>query len=277
MTVVLGLLSACCAGTSDFLGGFASRHAPAVAVTAVSSAVGCLVAVIIAVVDGGSPTLTDLGWGALGGLGAAVGLLSIYSGYARARVSIAAPVAGVGAASLPIVVEIAVGNTSLSNRTAVGIALGLLAIALVSMGRSSGAGSTSQSLLYGLGGAVGLGLLLLCLGQTSEDGGLWPIVPARGVAFAVLASVLAVQRMPFTVPGSVARYVVGIGVLGAAANAFFIAATRVGSVSVAAVLVSMFPAVTVLWARFVFGEVLRAAQVAGLGLALIAVALIAAG
>ena len=68
-----------------------------------------------------------------------------------------------------------------------------------------------------------------------------------------------------------------LGLLGIAGNALFIAATRVGSTTVAAVVTSMFPAFTVLWAWKIFGERLRPVQLVGVALALVAVSLIALG
>ena len=74
-----------------------------------------------------------------------------------------------------------------------------------------------------------------------------------------------------------AVFVLALAVLVTAGNTFFLAATRVGSTSVAAVVTSLFPAVTVFWAWAVFRERLRAVQVVGLAAALVAVSLIALG
>ena len=71
--------------------------------------------------------------------------------------------------------------------------------------------------------------------------------------------------------------IIAIAVLITAGNTLFLAATRVGSTSVAAVLTSLFPAVTVFWAWMVFREPLRAIQLVGLAVAVVAVSLIAAG
>ena len=70
---------------------------------------------------------------------------------------------------------------------------------------------------------------------------------------------------------------VGIAALVTVGNAMFLTATRLGSTSVAAVLNSLFPTVTVFWAWLVFRERLRGVQMLGLGVALVAVALIASG
>ena len=276
MNIVLSLLSAFSAGTSDFLGGLASRRAPAVVVTMYSQAMGFVVAVAIAAAAGGEPTTADLWWGALGGLGGAAGLLSIYAGYASARVAIAAPVAGVGAAAIPVLFDVATGD-DLTATAGVGVVLGLVAIALVSMGRSDAQGTVRQSLLYGLGGAFGLAFLLLCVGQASDDGGVWTVAPTRLPGCLVLLIGVLMRGAPRRFPRVVWHQWVGIGVLGTGANALFGADTRLGALSTAAVLVSMFPAVTVLWALAVFGEKLRPLQVVGLGVALLAVGLLAAG
>ena len=153
----------------------------------------------------------------------------------------------------------------------------LLAIGLVSIGRSDQRGTIGASLLYGLGGAIGIGMLLLCLSRTSDDSGLWPVVAARGSGFAALAVVIAATSVRAAVPRPVVPHIIAIAVLITAGNTMFLAATRVGSTSVAAVLTSLFPAVTVFWAWIVFREPLRAIQLVGLAVALVAVSLIAAG
>ena len=246
-------------------------------VTASSTLVGFGMALVAALLVVGEIRGTDLAWGALGGVGVAAGLVALYAGYARARVSVAAPVAGVGAAALPVIVEWLLGDSDLSARATAGILLGLVAIGLVSIARSDQRGSIGSSLLYGLGGAAGIGLLLLCLSRTSESGGLWPIVAARGSGFVVLALVIGTRGISRSVSRDVWPHVIAIAALITAGNALFLTATRVGSTSVAAVLTSLFTAVTVFWAWLVFREKLRRVQVLGLGVALAAVALIAAG
>ena len=276
VTVFLSLMAALSVGTSDFLGGLAARRADSRVVTAGSNLIGFGLVLVVALIVGGDVGARDLGWGLLGGAAVSFGLVALYLGYARARVSIAAPVAGVGAAALPVVVTTTFGDESLAGRAMVGVVIGLVSIALVSMGRSEGQGTVAASLLYGLGGAVGIGLLFLCLAETSEDSELWPIVAARLGGFAAIALVLLATRTPVVLPRVSITPVVGIAVLITAGNTLFLAATRNGSTAVAAVVTSLFPAVTVFWAWVACRERLRVVQMVGLGLALLAVALIAA-
>ena len=62
-----------------------------------------------------------------------------------------------------------------------------------------------------------------------------------------------------------------------AANISFLLASRLGLLSLTAAVSSLYPAATVALARVVLSERLRGRQVAGLLLALVAVALIAVG
>lgn len=269
-------MAALSVGTSDFLGGLASRRADSRVVTAGSNLIGFALVLVVAVIVGGDVRAEDLGWGLLGGAAVSFGLVALYLGYARARVSIAAPVAGVGAAALPVLVTTTFGEEVLGGRASVGVILGLVSIAFVSMGKSEEQGSIGSSVLYGLGGAVGIGLLFLCLAETSEDSELWPIVAARLGGFAAVTLVLVASRASWSMPRATMTPVVGIAVLITAGNTLFLAATRNGSTAVAAVVTSLFPAVTVFWAWIVFRERLRPVQMVGLGLALVAVSLIAA-
>ena len=170
-----------------------------------------------------------------------------------------------GAAALPVIVASLFGDDALSPIATAGVLLGLLAIGLVSMARSEQRGSVGSSVLYGLGGAAGVGMLLVCLANTAEDSGLWPIVAARGSGFVVLAVIIAAKRFPLSTSRGVWPHVIGIAALVTAGNALFLTAARLGSTSVAAVLASLFPAATVFWAWLVFRERLRKVQAAGTG------------
>ena len=67
------------------------------------------------------------------------------------------------------------------------------------------------------------------------------------------------------------------GVLGALATVCFLLATREGFLSVASVVTSLYPAVTVVLAASVLGEHVHRAQAAGLLMCALAVSLVAAG
>jgi uncharacterized membrane protein len=70
--------------------------------------------------------------------------------------------------------------------------------------------------------------------------------------------------------------ILAAALLDAGANAFYILATRAGMLGMAVVLTSLYPGVTVLLARVLLGERMRAVQRAGLCLAAIGVVLVTA-
>jgi drug/metabolite transporter (DMT)-like permease len=71
-----------------------------------------------------------------------------------------------------------------------------------------------------------------------------------------------------------AKIALGAGVVDMAANAFYLAATRLGPLSVMVTLTSLYPASTVILARVVLGERLNSWQVAGVVCALAAIVII---
>jgi drug/metabolite transporter (DMT)-like permease len=73
------------------------------------------------------------------------------------------------------------------------------------------------------------------------------------------------------------RLIAGAGLLDVAANLLYLLATREGLLSLVAVLTSLYPASTVVLARFVLNERLVPTQLAGLALAAAGVVMIALG
>ena len=103
MGLVLAFFSAIVYGCADFCGGKATRRAAATTVTCSSQLVGLAVlAVGVALVPADGPSLRVLGFGALGGLGGAVGIMLLYHGLAVGTMSIVSPVTAVTAAAVPL-------------------------------------------------------------------------------------------------------------------------------------------------------------------------------
>jgi drug/metabolite transporter (DMT)-like permease len=67
------------------------------------------------------------------------------------------------------------------------------------------------------------------------------------------------------------------GLIGAPATILYVVATHRGLLAIAAVISSLYPAVTIMLARVLLGERLTAVRLAGLALAAAAVTLIAVG
>jgi len=159
-----------------------------------------------------------------------------------------------------------------------GIALAVVAVALLSGGRPrSGARLRGTSLLMALGSGVGFGVFYIALAHTSAEAGLWPLVAARVASVTAFSGALGVRRERPSRGNGGLSLMIATGVFDVTANALYVIAVHRGLLSIVAVLVSLYPASTVLCSLVFLGERLRALQVAGVALALGAVALITAG
>ena len=90
-------------------------------------------------------------------------------------------------------------------------------------------------------------------------------------AVATRARMLRWRRDPVA-----ALMALGSGVVDAVANVFYVLAIRQGLFSLAVVITSLYPAMTVLLARVVLGERMRGVQQAGLVLAALGIVLVTA-
>ncbi len=277
IAVLLALSGAVSYGVSDFIGGLVSRRT-AVWPVAVLSCCGSLIgAFVLALLDPGAPTAADLAWGAVGGIGAGAGTAFLYRGLAGGRMGVVAPVSGVGATVIPVLIGVLAGE-----RPAALVWLGMLAavpgIWLVSREESLGAAAARGSgLLEGVLAGIGFGVLFAALGQVPAGGGLWPLCAAEATSvLTTLVAALALGGDPRP-RGGFEWWGLVSGLLAAAAGLSFLLATHHGLLSVSAVLVSLYPAFTVLLAALVLREHIHRAQAWGLGLCAVAVVLVAAG
>ena len=106
MTALLATAAAALFGTSDFLGGLASRRVAAVVATLVAQLVGLTIFVVISLVAPGAVlSRHDLILGVVAGVAGGTGVLSLYAGLATGRMSVVAPITAALSGSLPAVVS----------------------------------------------------------------------------------------------------------------------------------------------------------------------------
>jgi drug/metabolite transporter (DMT)-like permease len=128
-----------------------------------------------------------------------------------------------------------------------------------------------------VGSGVAFGLNFVLIHQAPVDAELWPLVFAR-LSASILVVVIAVMssnlRLPTGVPLKLA---VLAALLDTGANIAMLLALHASLLSLAGVLMSLYPAATVLLAIVVLRERVTRWQGVGMVLALAAVAMIAAG
>jgi drug/metabolite transporter (DMT)-like permease len=283
IAVVLALFGAASYGVSDFIGGLAGRRAGPWAVAAAGSLGGALSATVLAVVAAGDPGPSSLAWGAAAGIGNGAGTAFLYRGLSSGRMGVVAPVSGVLAVVMPVAVGVATGERP-GLLVWLGIVSAVPAIWLVARDprstRSAVAAASHPSPRDGLRDGVlaglGFGALFTCLGQVSAHAGFWPLVLNQVVSVAVIA-VVATALGTVWVPRGAAWGGSVAGLLGGLATMAFVVATHHGLLSVSAVLISLYPAFTILLAACVLHERVHRTQGVGLALCGAAVVLVALG
>jgi drug/metabolite transporter (DMT)-like permease len=217
-------------------------------------------------------------WSATSGIAVGLGLVLFYTAMTRAMISLVAPVAAVTGAVVPVVYALAAGERP-GAAAMVGIVLAVIAIGLVSLapdGSPAAAGARLGALPLAFAAGLLFGLFYVCLARVHEDAGMWPVAISRVSSTAmVIALALAVTRGIAVARGMAPRIAL-IGVLEVGAAVTVLLALHRGPVSVASVLASLYPVTTMLLAALVLHERLRGLQLAGVGLALVAVALVSA-
>ncbi len=280
-SILLAVFAAALYGSADFCGGLAARRGPVVPVMIFSQLAGLVpLLLILPLLPAAVAAPSDLLWGALGGCALAGGLTLLYHGLATGKMSVVAPVTAVFAVVVSALAGFAAGDR-LSGAAWSGVGLALAAIALVGQDGGSDHAEGERSAGRGLGGALLagalLGLFLIALKQTAPASGLWPLVPARLSAASLLALFALWKRPPLGGLKSAAPLIVYAGALDVSANVLYLLAARLGTLTAAATLTSLYPASTIILARMILGERLRPIQIAGLVAAAAGVALIGAG
>ncbi|MFQ5968016.1 MAG: EamA family transporter [Acidimicrobiia bacterium] len=275
MEIALSLLAAGFVGTADFLGGVASRRGHVFGVALWVQIVGVGALLIAAPFFEADPSAEDWLWGAVAGAGGGLGVLALYRGFAASRVGVVAPVSAVSAAALAVLFGVVVGDRP-ESLDWIGIFLGVIAIALVSRVPDDHPDRpVKPGLMFGLLAGLGFAVLYIAFSRTGADSGAWPLLSAR-VTGSIITLGLGWLTARHLLPDRTAwKAVVASGLCSVTGNFAFIAAAHIGLLAIVAVITSLYPAATVGLARIFFHERLSQSQLAGLALAIAAVAVIA--
>ncbi|WP_214108424.1 DMT family transporter [Acrocarpospora catenulata] len=276
MTAV-ALATACAVifGTADFFGGLATRRSRVLAVV-VCSQLGGLVLVLLAMPFlPGAASPASLLWGMAAGVAGGAGIVLFYRGLATGKMSVVAPITATTAMAVPVLFGLLMGERP-SPAALAGVALGLLAVTLVSREPGGGGGLSLGPVLNALASGAGFGGFFILLKLAPADAGLWPLLGARIASIGLVAALAFATRRSLRPAAGSLRVTITAGVLDMAANILFLLAAQRGMLILVTVLVSLYPASTLLLARYVLGERLSMTQIAGVGCALGAIALIAA-
>lgn len=275
--IALGLASSVAWGVSDFLGGLQSRRISALTVLLVSQPLGLVLALVVALSVGGDAlSARDAGIATGAGAAAVLALAAFYRAMALGSVSVVATIGALGVL-VPIAGGLAQGEQPAGVQGA-GAAAAIAGVVLVArepdpQWRAAGRTSIGLAALA----ALGFGTFFLALDATAGQQPAWTIVAARAGGVGTLLIAASYARPSMRIERSLLPALVAIGCFDVLANSLFAVATNHGLLALVSVAGSLYSAVTVLLARFVLGERLARPQRAGVGLALVGIALIAAG
>jgi len=266
-------------GTSDFLGGTASRRLAPIGVVAVSEAVGLAGPLGWAIVTGGlSAPAGYLGWALLAAVAGTTGIVAFYRALATGTMGVIAPIASLGVI-VPVVVGIAQGDRPSAVQGA-GIAVAVVGVVLAGGpelrvdGRSRAAAAVPLALA--VVAAVGFGLVFVALDHGARTSTVMTLVVMRATSVLLLVIVAGLTGFgQLRVGAADLPMLAVIGAFDVGANATFSVASRHGLLSLVAVLASLYPAVTAILARSIHKERLGQIQIVGVLAALAGVCLIA--
>ena len=221
------------------------------------------------------PAPLGLAWAGAAGVSGVIGVVAFYRALAVGAMGLVAPLAALIGAGMPLIAGLLPGDQPMVTDMA-GIGVALLAVVLVSRpaeDQGLGRGGLWLAVISG----VGFGGYFICMDQAASAGAetWWPIVASRLVATMLAVAAALVLRRLGAVRREASRLMVGAGIADVGGNAFFLMANAQGSVGIAAVIASQYPAVTVVLARLVLGERLARIHVAGIVLAFVGIVLIA--
>jgi drug/metabolite transporter (DMT)-like permease len=277
---VLALLAAGSFGVSDFVGGIASRRVTALRVVLVSTPVAMVLLGMLAVAAGGPVSADAVFWGVLGGVSQALGVWWFYAALGAGPISVVSPLAALVDAAVPVGVGVALGERP-GLIAAAGIALALVAVVLITREATDEDSRphrfTRTVAWLTVGSGLALGLNFVFLDRTPMEARLWPLLFARGAATVMVIIVAAASRELRPPSGTPLRLAFAVGVLDTGANVTMLLALHDELLSLAGVLISLYPAATVVLAIVVLRERVHRWQVAGMVLAMAAVVMITAG
>ena len=279
MASLLALFSSLLWGTSDFYGGKLSKKHPALAVTAVSQAIGLVIGVTIVLVST-SWIKPDLSWegyflpGVMAGSLGFIGLVAFYSGLATGRMGVVAPISAMSVL-IPITIAFINGEQPTSLQI-LGMSIALLG-AVCASGPEIKGGLAVRPIILAVIAACGFGGAVTFIAKGSTTSAIMTMTTMRLTTFIVALFFFIRFRSVGGLSKKDLPILILIGGADFAGNLLLGVATTKGLVSVAVVLGALYPIITALLAYKFLNEILHKIQYLGIAFAITGVAFISLG
>lgn len=283
MAALLALMSSLSWGVADFMGGLASRRVGSLRVLTVSyPAGGVLITAAALIVIPGQLSVASLWIGVAAGAVGAIAMGLLYAALSRGQMGIVSPITAVLSGAVPVVVGLLLGE-SLSTIAVIGMVVAAAAVVLVSRESGPHRKTPLSAIALAVGSGMAIGAYLSVLGTAADDSGIWVATIGRWVSSVLVAVALLISLRRAVGAAGTPRaafpwgMALAAGALDAMANAIFQLAAQRGLLAIVAVIGSLYPAATVVLARYLLHEHLSRLQLTGVALALFAAGALALG
>jgi drug/metabolite transporter (DMT)-like permease len=261
-------------GTSDFLGGYATRRANAFLFTTIVNVGGLLMMAIIAASSHAPfPSARSVTWVLAGGISGGASLAIFYRALSSGRMGLTAPVAAVLGAAIPTIFSMFTEGWPGPSRVA-GFFLAAVGLWLITRAED---GNTPQGIGFAVLAGIGFAGFYLCVRQAGDAPAVWIASFTRVGGLLATGSIVLLQRRFRDITAVGIRWAVVTGCVDSLGTVLFVRASQSGRLDEAVVLSSLYPAITVLLARVFLKEHFTRWKFVGLLAALASVPMIATG
>jgi drug/metabolite transporter (DMT)-like permease len=272
-TAGYGMAAVIAWGTSDFLGGYATRRANAFVFTCVVNLGGLLLVSTLALAS--HPTLLSgrsAAWALAGGVSGGASLALFYRALSSGRMGLTAPVAAVLSAAIPTIFSIFTEGFP-GKIPILGFVFAAAGLWLITRAEQ---GSKPEGIGLAVLAGIGFAGFYLCIRQAGDGSPVWFAALTRAGGLIVTGLIVLLQGSFRDITASGVRWGVLTGCIDSFGTMLFVLASQAGRLDEAVVISSLYPAVTVLLARVVLKEHFTRWRFVGLLAALAAVPMIAA-
>ena len=274
VSVVLALGAAAAYGAADFTGGLVSKRTNSVGVVLLGHIFSLVFLVPLALMFGEPfPTLPNLLTGMLAGLSGGFGLIILYRALAEGQMSLASPVSALVAAAIPVLVGLWIEGLP-GPLMLIGFTLAFLAIWLIAKGGSVSLANLFKQLRLPFLSGIFFGLFFVGMNRAGGDAVIWPVISTRLASIPGLLIYSSLTRLKWQPERKHWGRILFVSLLDTAGNIFFVLASQLGRLDLAAVISSLYPGGTVALAWMILKEKLTPSQWLGVLCALLALVFI---
>ncbi len=273
-TAAYGMAAVLAWGTSDFLGGYATRRANAFLFTVVVNLGGLLVVGTLAAgTHTPFPPLRSVAWVLAGGISGGAALAIFYRALSSGRMGLTAPVAAVLSAAIPAVFSIFTEGMP-GRIPLLGFVIAAVGLWLITRTED---GSKPEGIGLAVIAGIGFASFYLSVREAGDVSAFWIAALTRTGGLIVTSLIVLMLRNFRDITSAGVRWGAITGCIDSLGTILFVHASQSGRLDEAVVISSLYPAVTVLLARLFLREHFTRWRLVGLLAALAAVPMIASG